>query len=474
MQTATHTIDTPEWVKHAVFYQVYPDRFSRSDKMQHERGIKFLDWGSDPALQGFQGGDLYGIADRLDYIKELGANALYLNPIFSSACNHRYHTFDYFQVDPLLGGNDALRHLLDEAHARDIKVILDGVFNHASRGFWAFHHILENGAESPYLDWFKIDDFPLNPYPRSGDEKLNYAGWWNLPALPQFNHDNPGVRDYIFEVARYWMEFGIDGWRLDVPYEIDDDEFWQTFRKVVKSVKPDAYICGEIWVEAQRWLQGDMFDSTMNYVQTKNTLSYFGSDYLHGYTKNHLELEPISTAGFMEAISSNMANYADEINQVQFNLLGSHDMARPLWIVGDNKPAMKLCWLFMMTMPGAPCIYYGDEIALTGADDPHSRAAFPWDNPEQQDLDMKAHVQSVVALRHKFPALRTGEFSFLSESNDNVVIYQRHDKNDKLLIAINRSKQPQAVTLPEGSICMGELDDNGLLPAQSGIVINQI
>ena len=167
MKTVKQVIDTPEWVKHAVFYQVFPDRFARSEKAKHPKGIQFLEWGSDPALQGYQGGDLYGVADRLDYLKDLGITAIYLNPIFSSASNHRYHTFDYFEVDPLLGGNEAFRHLLDEAHARDIKIVLDGVFNHASRGFWAFHHILENGAESPYLDWFKIDDFPLNPYVNS-------------------------------------------------------------------------------------------------------------------------------------------------------------------------------------------------------------------------------------------------------------------------------------------------------------------
>ena len=465
------TITTPEWVKHAVFYQVYPDRFARSDKIQHAKGIQFLDWGSDPALQGFQGGDLYGVADRLDDLKELGITALYLNPIFSSACNHRYHTFDYFQVDPLLGGNDALRHLLDEAHARDIKVILDGVFNHASRGFWPFHHILENGAESPYLDWFHIYDYPLNPYPRNADEKLNYDGWFDLPALPKFNTKNPGVRDYIFSVAKYWMEFGIDGWRLDVPYEIDDDEFWRQFRNIVKSVKSDAYICGEVWEKAQRWLQGDMFDSTMNYVQTKHTLSYFGASYLHGYQRSHLELEPIDTSAFITGIEENLASYDEQINQAQFNLLGSHDMARPLWIVGDNKPAMKLCFQFMMTMPGAPCIYYGDEIGMSGADDPFCREAYPWDEAEQQDLDMRDHVKALTSLRAEHKTLRTGAFKFLSENTDAVLQYQRVDDECCLQIIMNRSEQPQSFNLPEGTVCFGALDRDGCLPAQSGIVV---
>ena len=464
-------IDTPEWVKHAIFYQIYPDRFARSDKMKHPKGIKFLEWGSDPSLQGFQGGDLYGVADHLDELKALGVTALYLNPIFSSACNHRYHTFDYFQVDSLLGGNAALRHLLDEAHYRGMKVVLDGVFNHASRGFWPFHHILENGAESPYLDWFTVQDFPLNPYPRSSDEALNYDAWWNLPALPKFNTNNPGVRDYIFSVARHWLEFGIDGWRLDVASEIDDDDFWREFRRVAKSAKSDAYICAEIWDEAHRWLKGDMFDSTMNYVTTKATLSYFGSEYLHGYSRTHLEIAPMTTKAFVQAIQDNLNNYAEEITQAQFNLLGSHDMARPLWIMGDNKNALKLSYLFMMTMPGAPCIYYGDEIGMSAGDDPACREAYPWDKPEQQDLALRQYVSKVAYFRHTHKVLRTGSVTFLPEQTDAVVAYQRENSDHCLQIFLNRAEQPQMVTLPEGEICFGGLDSDGCIPSQSGVVV---
>ena len=186
--------NTPEWVKHAVFYQIFPDRFARSQRIAHPPGIQFKPWGAPPKEQGFQGGDLLGIVDKLDYLQDLGINAIYLNPIFASASNHRYHTYDYYQVDPLLGGNNALRELLDEAHRRDIRIVLDGVFNHASRGFWAFHHILENGGNSPYLDWFIIYDWPLRPYSSDAENPPNYAAWWNLPALPKFNINNPGVR----------------------------------------------------------------------------------------------------------------------------------------------------------------------------------------------------------------------------------------------------------------------------------------
>ncbi len=207
------SIRTPDWVKNAVFYQIFPDRFARGKNTKPLPGVTFKTWGTPPEEEGFQGGDLLGIVDKLDYLKELGITALYLNPIFSSASNHRYHTYDYMQVDPLLGGNAAFRTLLDAAHDHDIRVVIDGVFNHASRGFWAFHHILETGGNSPYLDWFIINDWPLRPYQHDKEAPHNYAAWWDIPALPKFNVQNEGVRQYLLDVSRHWIEFGADGWR---------------------------------------------------------------------------------------------------------------------------------------------------------------------------------------------------------------------------------------------------------------------
>ena len=202
------------------------------------------------------------MAEHLDYLADLGINAIYFNPIFRSGSNHRYHTHDYYQVDPMLGGNAAFRTLLDAAHARGIRVILDGVFNHASRGFFQFHDILENGPDSAYLDWFTMKGWPLRPY---GSKHPNYQCWWGLSALPKFNTATPAVREFLWGVAEYWIKFGIDGWRLDVPTEIDDDEFWREFRRRVKAANPEAYIVGEIWHDAQRWLGGDQSDAVMNY-----------------------------------------------------------------------------------------------------------------------------------------------------------------------------------------------------------------
>ena len=258
---ASHPASRPDWVVDAVIVQIFPDRFRRSGKVAAQQGLALQPWGEDPAAQGFQGGDLYGVIEALDDLQELGATCLYLNPVFASAANHRYHTFEYFQVDPLLGGNGALAALVAELHRRGMRLILDGVFNHCGRGFWAFHHLLENGPLSPYVDWFHVEHWPLNPY---GHGACGYHCWWNDPALPSFNHANPAVRAYLLAVARHWIAAGVDGWRLDVPDEVPDD-FWREFRAVVRAERPDAWIVGELWRDARPWLQSGLFDGTMNY-----------------------------------------------------------------------------------------------------------------------------------------------------------------------------------------------------------------
>ncbi|MEZ4698794.1 MAG: alpha-amylase family glycosyl hydrolase [Rhodothermales bacterium] len=439
---------TPDWVKNAVFYQIFPDRFARSKRMKHPASLRFKPWGSPPEEQGYQGGDLYGVVDRLDYLRGLGITAIYLNPIFASASNHRYHTFDYYQVDPLLGGNEALRELLDEAHARDMRVVLDGVFNHASRGFWPFHHILENGPDSPYLDWFIVHDWPLNPYPRKAGEPLNYDAWWNLPALPKLNTRNPDVQEYLFDIATHWLEFGIDGWRLDVPAEIDDDAFWQTFRRRVHAVNPEAYICGEIWEDARRWLQGDQFDAVMNYIFTWAVLSFCGAETLRpDYKRNHLSLEPRDAPAFGEAVAYMHGLYDWEINQAQLNLIGSHDMARPLWIVGEDVSAIRLSAFLQMTMPGAPCIYYGDEIGLSAGDDPACREAFPWEDRSKWKLDLLDAYTRLTALRHAYPVLRTGTFEPIITSG-HVYGFRRELAGVEALVVVNASREGVVVDLP--------------------------
>jgi cyclomaltodextrinase / maltogenic alpha-amylase / neopullulanase len=195
---------TPDWVKDAVFYQIiFPDRFAKSSRLQKPSNLET--WDSRPTVRGFKGGDLLGVLEKLDYLQDLGINAVYLNPVFKSAANHRYHTYDYLSVDPLLGGNESLRALLDEAHGRGIRIILEGVFSHASRGFYKFHHILENGRHSPYIDWFIIKKFPVRAYDEGGEP--NYAAWWGLHALPKLNIRNPTMRLRYIELRNIALAF---------------------------------------------------------------------------------------------------------------------------------------------------------------------------------------------------------------------------------------------------------------------------
>ena len=450
-------IQTPEWVKQAVFYQIFPDRFARGSAGARVKGIHFKAWGTPPEEQGFQGGDLYGVSEKLDYLAELGINAIYFNPIFSAAANHRYNAYDYLQVDPLLGGDQALRTLLDEAHKRSIRIVLDGVFNHCGRGFWAFHHLLENGRSSPYADWFTVYEYPLRPYLdtgtlRSGRARTNYASWWGIPDLPKFNIHNPGVREYLLKVARHWLEFGIDGWRLDVPEEIQDDAFWREFRQEVKTANPEAYIVGEIWHPAQHYLQGDMFDAVMNYVITSPILSFFGADSLNlAWQHSELKLRPMDGLEFGREIERMFALYDWEIHFAQMNMLDSHDMPRALWLLGGNKNALRLAVLCQMTMPGAPCVYYGDEVGLSAGGDPYCREAFPWQQPERWDHELRSFYQSAIALRKNYPALQTGDYR-LVHAQDRTVVYQRSLAGQSVLVAFNAGMNPAWIEIPAHSL----------------------
>eukprot|EP00854_Cymbomonas_tetramitiformis_P005696 gene5696-6884_t len=210
--------DELSWIRNAIIYQVFPDRFAPNPAGPMP-GFHLEPWGAEPNLRGLQGGHLLGVVDKLDHLEELGVNVLYLCPIFTSSANHRYHTNDYFQVDPLLGGEKAFQELLDAAHARGMKVVLDGVFNHTGRGHQAFVSLLENGAQSPFRDWYVLKgDFPIEPGYMG--RQPNFDCWWNIPELPRLNFESQGVREHVLKCATHWIEMGVDGWRLDYPIEV--------------------------------------------------------------------------------------------------------------------------------------------------------------------------------------------------------------------------------------------------------------
>ncbi len=396
---------TPDWVRDAVFYQVFPDRLARSGRVAAPGRLE--PWESVPTVTGYKGGDLYGVVEHLERLERLGVDALYLNPVFVSAANHRYHTDDYFSVDALLGGDAALRELIDAAHERGMRIVLDGVFNHCGRGWWPFHHLLENGGDSPYRDWFHLADdvrsgargvaaFPSHqqlvemealrasglPFGQASRQILGYEAWWDLPALPKINLENSAARAHILDVAEHWIRFGIDGWRLDVAEEVSG-EFWREFRQRVRSIKSDAYLVAEVWHLKPEWLEGDMFDAFMNYPLALGILGFAGQGSLAADVdlpwEYRGELHAFDGPGLWGRVRELEAINDPAVTAVQLNLLGSHDTPRIRHLLGGDLSAVRLATLLQMTLPGAPCIYYGDEIGMDGGMDPLCRASFPTD-----------------------------------------------------------------------------------------------
>ncbi|MEA2609626.1 MAG: cyclomaltodextrinase / maltogenic alpha-amylase / neopullulanase [Chloroflexota bacterium] len=448
--------DTPAWVRDAVFYQIFPDRFASSSRVV--KPGKLEAWDAPPTVHGFKGGDLLGIADHLGYLEDLGVNAIYLTPVFASASNHRYHTYDYLSVDPLLGGDAALRELLDAAHDRGMRVILDGVFNHTGRGFWPFHHVLESGAASPYRGWFHLDEAaldagrPLLAYPPPGTSPtaLGYEAWWGLPALPKLNIEEPQVREYLFGVAEHWLRFGIDGWRLDVPTEIDDESFWQEFRERCRVVRPDAYLVGEIWSLAPDWVQGDRFDALMNYPLAAAILGFAGGSELdmaivRGHPEYAASVRQLDGPAFASRVRELGGAYDPSVVASQLNLLGSHDAPRVRTVLGGDPERVRLAMLFQATLPGAPCIYYGDEIGLLGGNDPECRGSFAWDRTKWEP-GLRDTVRGLFRLRSAEPALRDGPLAVVGASG-SAVAFERGTGPARFVVAGNAGDAPVRLDL---------------------------
>ena len=456
----------------AVIYQIFPDRFRRSGRVQEQMGLALQPWGTDPAAQGFQGGDLYGVTDALDQLQELGISCLYLTPIFSSASNHRYHAFDYFKVDPLLGGDAALDALIAALHQRGMRLVLDGVFNHCGRGFWAFHHLVENGEKSPYRDWFHVRRWPIRPH-AAADEDCGYDCWWSVPDLPKFNHANPAVQDHLLAVGRYWLQRGIDGWRLDVPAEVPA-EFWVAFRRMVREVNPEAWIVGEIWGDARPWLGGEHFDGVMNYRLGWSSLCWASAGELQReYSNPEYPLRPLTGTELLGIWSTTTSWYRPEVNRSQLNLLDSHDVPRALHSLQGDVAALKLALLLLFLQPGAPCIYYGTETGLSGGPEPGCREAYPWD--VEWNADLRPFLQELVQLRRTVPVLRRGGLSWTPLGSDGL-----QGMGDGIQIVINRSRTTslEAVARPCSDLrqdwTLGRMTKEGSLGPQSAVVMQDM
>jgi glycosidase len=423
----------PYWVQDAIFYQIFPDRFANGDKRNDP--VNVHPWGAVPTIQGYQGGDIRGIIEKFDYLLDLGINAIYLTPIFRASSTHRYNASDYFQIDPFLGDMRDFEALIEVAHANQVRVVLDGVFNHCGRGFFAFTDLLELQDASPYRDWFHLHKMPIDAY--APGDAMDYAGWWGYKALPKLNFRNPAVQNYFLEVTRYWLRKGIDGWRLDVPNEIEEDSFWAEFRRTVESENKDAFILGEIWNYNPIWVDDNHCHGLMNYPVRSGVLEFAKGK---GQVLHHVEMIEKTIIGYPRANAYCM-----------YQLIGSHDTERFLTLVGGDLKKVKLAYALLFGLPGAPAVYYGDEIGMVGGKDPDCRRAFTWEQATW-DRDLREYVKLLIQLRKKMPAARRGDYIRLQQNDRGGYVFARKLGADCLIVALNNSTTRKNLTIKVGEL----------------------
>lgn len=411
----------PEWVKGAVFYQIFPERFyNGDDNLSPENTVE---WDAQPTRENFFGGDLVGVKEKLDYLADLGVNAIYLNPIFEATTNHKYDTIDYKKIDPHFGDEQTLIELVQKAHSLGIKVVLDCVFNHSGYKFDKFLDVKENGKDSEYRDWFYINDYPVN------EEKLNYETFGFEPKMPKLNTENEEVIDYLIDVATYWIETAdIDGWRLDVADEIDH-KFWRVFREEVKKVKDDLFIVGEIWHNSKNWLRGDQFDSIMNYPVQTACYEYFAKD-------------KIDRDEFKYKINRTYFDYTSQVNEVMMNLLDSHDTPRFITEANGNKDKLILAFVFELFYPGCTSLYYGTEIGLEGGKDPDCRKTMQWDK-RTWDMELYQIFYKLIHISNEHEVFNTGDFRWLDY--DDFIAYKRFNDKEEIWVLINKSDKAKTI-----------------------------
>lgn len=429
----TDLFDAPAWVKDTIWYQIFPERFANGDPSIDPPTAKA--WGSEPpAINNFFGGDFAGVIQHLDYLSDLGVNGIYFTPVFKASSNHKYDTIDYLEIDPQFGDKESLKRLVKECHKRGIKVMLDAVFNHSGYYFPPFQDVLVNGESSRYKDWFHIHSYPVR-----GGERPNYEAFGFVESMPKLNTANPEVKKYLMDVGAFWIEeYDIDGWRLDVANEVDH-KFWREFRETVKAIKPDVYILGEIWHDSMPWLRGDQFDAVMNYPFKTNLF-------------NLLVNESINSTQFVENITRVYYNYPKNVFDYTFNLVGSHDTARLLTECDDNIGKVKQIFTLLLTFMGTPCIYYGDEIGLTGGQDPGCRKCMDWDE-STHNLDLKNHIKELISIRKQERLLANeGSVRFILPTTENGIFgYEKFNEKYSITVLFNPERLEQSVEFSEVS-----------------------
>lgn len=405
-------MSAPDWLHDAVFYQIFPERFANGDRSLDPQGV--VPWGSEPTRDNFFGGDLKGIEEHLDHLVDLGVNALYLTPIFQANTNHRYDAEDYFTIDPALGDESAFASFIDAAHSRGIRVVLDAVLNHCGKTHPYFRDVVEKEERSDYVDWYYVDDFPVRSEPEP-----NYKTCSGCEYLPKWNVHHPDVRRHHLAVAEYWIDRGIDGWRLDVPYFINMN-FWRRFRQAVKAKSGDLYIVAEEWREPEPWLAGDTADGTMNYTLR---------DLILGFTAERT-IDAHDAAEGLEVLRNRIPR---GYHHGMLNLIGSHDTERVLTRHRGDLDADALAFDAMYACQGAPMIYYGDEVGMMGENDPGCRGSMEWDESRWNQA-LLTRIRELGRLRRDTISLRRGDQKARALDEDTLVLIRHHEHQDCVVV----------------------------------------
>lgn len=449
----------PKWTESTVVYQIFPDRFENGDKSNDPSDV--VAWDATPTYANHFGGDFAGVRQHLGYLKDLGIGTVYYNPIFRSRSNHRYDTVDYMQVEPELGTNEEFAKLTKDMAKAGIGTVVDGVFNHTATDFFAFADVVSKESSSAYTNWYTFRGFPVET-----KGKPNYEAWAGFGSMPKLNFSNPAVPSYMLGVARYWDEKAdLAGWRLDVANEIDKT-YWPRFRKEVKASNSNRWIIGEIWEDGSQWLQGNMFDSVMGYQFRGAVLGFLADQTLDG-------------TAFINQLQGVYYSYAPQVSRQLMNLLSSHDTPRFLTLCKGDESLARIGATLQFGWPGAPSVYYGEEIAMTGGADPANRAGMQWSKVSEKPT-MLAHYKALVKSKREHPALRDGEPVILGSSKD-AVVFGRVRENDFAIVGANRGSVNTTFAVPVSKLgvsarklregLQNAFDGSRVYPDSSGTIV---
>ena len=421
-------VNVPMWPERTVLYEIFPDRFANGNSKNDPPGTQ--PWDAKPDFNRFMGGDAAGVLARADYLKNLGIGGVYFTPVFESPANHRYLTQDFLKIDPAFAAHKEFRAMTVELQKRGIRSVLDGVFSCTGTDFFAFKDLVKNQEKSAYKDWYSV-----NKYPVKVEGKPTYESWGGYGGLPLVNLKNLSARNYLLGVAPYWNKrASLSGWRLDSAERLTP-EFDREFRRLEKANDPQGWIVGEIWGDANPWLQGDMFDSVMGYQ-------------FRGAAVAFLAKRIIGPTQFMGRLMTTYASYAPAVSRNLMNLLDSHDTPRFLTLCGGDQKTAILGAAVLLTWPGAPCIYYGEELGMEGNADPDNRRGMRWDLVNNHNPVLKAY-RALILARKDNPVLQIGEpVPLVSDDAAGVVGYERVLDSQRAFVYVNRSEKAFTTLFP--------------------------